>query len=228
MKLSIVIPVFNEKNTFEEIIRRVRAVSLPGWEKEIIVADDASNDGTEHLLGKLSRELNFIFIRHAKNSGKGAAVKTALEQITGDFVLVQDADLEYDPQDYPKLINALDEKTQVVYGSRNINPARKGYAHYVLGAKFLTFLMNFLFDANLTDTYTCYKLLPSSLARSLSIISSGFELEAEITAKILKRGISIKEIPIKYYPRKFMEGKKIRFLDGLIGLWTIIRCKLFG
>ncbi len=197
--------------------------STLGYEKEIIVVDDGSSDGTGKLLENLKEKYNFILLSHSQNLGKGAAVRTGLGKVSGDLVLIQDADLEYDPYDYQRLIEAFDDKTSVVYGSRNINPEKRGYFHYVLGVKFLTFLTNFFFNSQLTDVYTGYKLFPANLIKSIPLESKGFEIEVEITAKILKKGIAIKEVPIHYYPRKFSQGKKIRLFDGLIGIWTIVK-----
>lgn len=219
MKLSIIIPTYNEGGTITEILERISDARLPSdWKKEIIIIDDGSRQPL-----KLK---NHKIIRHEKNQGKGAAIKTALKYAEGDYILTQDADLEYDPSDYKKLLQAIDYKTPVVYGSRNIGSTNKGYLHYVLGAKILTSFINVLFGSKLTDSYTCYKLIPSSLIKSLDIKSNGFEIEAEITAKILKKKFPIKEVAISYNPRKFKEGKKIRFKDGLKGLWTILKYRI--
>lgn len=226
MKLSIIIPVFNEAKTIEEMIGRVVKAPSLNFEKEIIIVDDYSNDGTEKILENIKKRYGFSLFRHNKNFGKGAAIKTGLEGVTGDWVLIQDADLEYDPGDYSKLLGALNENSPVIYGSRNLKNQKKGYWHYVLGAKFLNFLLNLLFGSRLTDAYTGYKIFPVSLMKSIFLDSRGFEFEMEVTAKILKKGIGIKEIPINYYPRKFSQGKKIRFRDGLIGIWTIIKYRL--
>ncbi|MEK7178270.1 MAG: glycosyltransferase family 2 protein [Patescibacteria group bacterium] len=222
-KLSVIIPVFNEEKTIEKVINTVWQQPLENWEKEIIVVNDCSTDNTEKILDDLKNKFDFILLKHQKNSGKGTAIKTALPRAAGGYVIVQDADLEYDPADWPKMLKELENpKIKVVFGSREMNSKRRGYFHYVLGVRFLTFLTNRLFGGNLTDIYTCYKLIPSELIKSLNLSSSGFEIEAEITTKILKRGIKIKEVPINYFPRSFKEGKKIRIYDGLIGVWTIL------
>lgn len=224
MKLFIIIPVFNEKETIEGAIKRIITASVLNYEKEIIVVNDGSNDGTEKILKHLKKKFNFTLLEHSQNCGKGMAIRTALKKISNGLILIQDADLEYDPRDWPKLLKEMNNpKTTAIYGSRNINPKKRGYLHYVLGVKFLTFLVNLLFKSNLTDIYTCYKLFHSCLIKNILLKSKGFEFEAEITIKFLKKGISIKEVPINYYPRKFGQGKKIRFSDGLIGLWTIIK-----
>ena len=222
-KLSIIIPVFNEEKTIEKVINTVWQQPLENWEREIIVVNDCSTDNTGKILDDLKNKVDFILLKHQKNSGKGTAIKTALPRITGDYTVVQDGDLEYDPADWPKMLKELENpKIKVVFGSREMNSKRRRYFHYVLGVRFLTFLTNRLFGGNLTDIYTCYKLIPSELIKSLNLSSSGFEIEAEITTKILKRGIKIKEVPINYLPRSFKEGKKIRIYDGLIGVWTIL------
>jgi len=222
-KLFIIIPVFNEKTTIEEIIKRVNRASTLEYEKEIIVVDDGSNDGTEEILKNLKQKYNFLLVRHCKNLGKGAAIKTALNKIKEGFVLIQDADLEYNPNDYPKLLQSLNKNHPVVYGSRNLKIRKKGYWIYVLGANFLNFLVNCLFAVKLTDIYTGYKLLPVCLIKNLNLTSQGFNFEMELTVKIIKKGIAIKEVPIDYHPRKFSQGKKIRPWDGFIGLYTIIK-----
>ncbi len=220
--LSIIIPAFNEEKTIHQVIVRVLEQKLNGWGKEIIVVDDCSTDktfeGIKPFLGSIT------LLKHNANRGKGAAIRTGLTAVSGEAVIIQDADLEYDPADWPRLLKELDNpKTMVVYGSRNIAPERRGYFHYALGVKFLTALVNLLFGSQLTDVYTCYKLFRSSVIKSIALTSSGFEFEAEITTAILQRGLAIKEVPIHYYPRSFREGKKIRFRDGLIGIWTLIK-----
>ncbi|MBU4466677.1 glycosyltransferase family 2 protein, partial [Patescibacteria group bacterium] len=160
-----------------------------------------------------------------KNLGKGSALRTGFGVATGEAIIIQDADLEYSPDDWPKMLAELEKSSDIsaVFGSREMNPERKGYWHYVLGVRFLAFLINFLFKSNLTDPYTCYKLFRAELIKGILLESNGFEIEAEMTVKILKQGGKIKEVPINYYPRKFSEGKKIRVKDGLVGIWTIIR-----
>lgn len=226
MKLSIIIPVFNEIKTIEEIIGRAVAAPILDFEKEIIVIDDGSNDGTEIILENIKEKYNFLLLVNPKNSGKGAAIRAGLNKATGDWVLIQDADLEYDPNDYPRLLEVLNKNWPVIYGSRNLEKQNKGYWHYVLGVKFLNFLLNLLFGSRLTDAYTGYKVFSAPLLKSLNLTSQGFEFEAEVTARILKKGISIKEVPIHYYPRNFSQGKKIRSVDGLIAIWTIVKYRI--
>jgi glycosyltransferase involved in cell wall biosynthesis len=223
-KLSIIIPVLNEEATLKKVLEQVSQAPVLEYEKEIIVVDDGSTDRTGEILDDSKERFSSIILRHDKNLGKGAALQTGLKAVTGQAVIIQDADLEYDPQDWPKLLKELDQPNiGAIYGSRNINPEKRGYFHYVLGVWFLALVNNFLFGSKLTDTYTCYKLFPADLIKSIPLESNGFEIEAEVTAKILKRGLVIKEVPIKYSPRKFFQGKKIRFKDGLRGLWTIIK-----
>lgn len=223
MKLSVVIPVYNEKNTVEEIVRRVKAVE--GIDKEIILVNDASKDGSEDILKRMGAEqpdLKIIF-KHI-NEGKGAALRDGFKETTGDYVIVQDADLEYDPQDYKKLLRALNEQNaKVVYGSRfSGNYEKMSTLHYI-GNKMLTLITNILFGVLLTDMETCYKLIPGDFARSIKIKSNRFNFEPEITAKILKSKVKIVEVPICYAGRSFSEGKKITWRDGISALYTLIK-----
>ena len=226
MKLSIIVPVFNEKKTIAKILQKVHEQDLNDWEKEIIVVDDGSSDGTEEILIKLKERFYFILLWHSKNLGKGAAIKTALKYTTGDFVLIQDADLEYDPNDYQNLLNALGKNSPVIYGSRNLGSAKRGYFLYFLGGRLLTAFLNIMFGSSLTDINTGYKLFQTDIIKNINLETDGFEFCEEVTAKILKSGYHIKEVPIHYYPRKFSQGKKLRFRDGLIGFWTIIKFKI--
>ena len=226
-KISILMPVFNEEATLAKVIKKTYSVSIPDYQKEIIVINDCSKDKTANVLNKMKDEYNLIILSHNKNMGKGKALQTGLKKATGDLIIIQDADLEYNPEEWLLLLDKLNNSdAKVVYGSRNINPSKKGYTHYVLGVKALTSVSNFLFKSKLTDIYTCYKLFPRDLIRSIDLKSNGFEIEAEITAKFLKKGFSIKEVPISYNPRKFKQGKKIRFKDGLIGLWTLVKYRV--
>lgn len=225
-KLSIIIPVLNEEKTVGTVLEKINELVIPEWEKEIIVVDDGSQDSTNAQIQNAEFQFkipNLTILSHAASRGKGAAIKTALESVTGNYVIIQDADLEYDPLDIPLLLQKIKEGAQVVYGSRNLHPDRSGYIHYVWGAAFLTWLVNFLCRGKLTDVYTGYKVIPSSLLRELKLESRGFEFEAEVSVKILKKKTKIAEAPIRYYPRKFSEGKKIKFVDGLKGLASIIK-----
>jgi len=225
-RLTVIVPVFNEETTISEVLRLVRAAPTPGYDKEVIVVDDGSTDGTGRLLTELQERYGLILLRHAANRGKGAAVRTALERASGDLVLIQDADLEYDPADYAKLLAAFGPETPVVYGSRNLGAGGQGYALYNWGGRFLTFCANLLFGADLTDINTCYKLFRTDVIRGLGLTADGFEFCEEVTAKVLRGGWPIKEVAISYRPRKFVEGKKIRLRDGWLGLKTIIKWRL--
>jgi len=208
-KLSIIIPVYNEADTIEKVLQKVQQVSLPETKKEIIVVNDESTDRTGEILAKLKLSYNFILFDHAANQGKGAAIRSGFAKVSGDLLIIQDADLGYNPEDWKKIIREFeDPSVQAVFGSRNINPHRQGYFRCVLGVKILTSFINRLFGSRLTDSYTCYKCFRSGLLKSLELNSSGFEIEAEITVKILKKGITIKEVPINYSPRKYNAGKK--------------------
>jgi len=223
MKLSIVIPVYNEVSTIEELLKRVKAVE--GIGKEIIAVDDGSEDGSREVLRKMSEaDPSLKVIYQPQNMGKGAALRTGFESASGDYVIVQDADLEYDPQDYHKLIKPItDGKAKVVYGSRFTGEHRNmNYKHWV-GNKFLTFITNILYDTTLSDMETCYKLIPCELIKKLKLRANRFDFEPEITAKVLKTGVRIYEVPISYAGREMDEGKKINWKDGLPALWALIK-----
>ncbi|MDP3093794.1 MAG: glycosyltransferase family 2 protein [bacterium] len=222
-KLSVIIPVFNEEKTIVQVIEQVLAQETGEWQKEIVVVDDGSTDSTGEKLKAFSGRIKVF--RHGKNLGKGAALQTGFTAATGEAVIIQDADLEYDPADWPKMLEEFerDEKLVAVYGSRELSPKRRGYFHYVLGVKFLSFLVNLLFGSHLTDVYTCYKLFRTDFLRSLKLESNGFEIEAEITCKTLRARGKIKEVPIGYFPRRFSQGKKIRVRDGLKGAFKIVK-----
>ncbi|MBT6401671.1 glycosyltransferase family 2 protein [candidate division WWE3 bacterium] len=225
MKLSIVIPVYNEVKTLEELLKRVLAVDLGKLEREIILVDDASSDGSADLIKELAEKHQGIKTHyHKENQGKGASLRDGFRETTGDYVIVQDADLEYDPNEYLKLLRELEEdKVDVVYGSRfSGNYEDMTNLHY-FGNKSLTMLTNLLYGVLLTDMETCYKLLPGKFVREIEIESDRFDFEPEITAKILKSGMRIKEVPITYKGRSFSEGKKITWKDGLIAFWTLIK-----
>lgn len=229
-KLSIVIPVYNEKNTIEALLEKVINVQLENIEKEIIIVDDCSKDGTIEILKDLEIKYPKIkFFYKKENSGKGATLKEGFSKITGDYVIVQDADLEYEPEDYKKLIRSLhEENAQVIYGSRfSGNYEDMTNLHY-FGNKMLTLLTNILFGVMLTDMETCYKLMPGKFVKEINIKSNRFNFEPEITAKILKAGLKIKEVPITYKGRSHLEGKKITWKDGISALFTLIRFKFFS
>ena len=226
MKLSIIIPVYNEEKTILKVIDKVKGVPLTGINKEIIIVDDASQDSTQSILHKI-KDISIKIFFHQKNQGKGAAIRTALQHATGDFVLIQDADLEYDPNDYKKLLNpVLEQKAEAVYGSRIFvikeNLAKMYKLHY-FGNVFLTFATNLLYGSKITDMETCYKLIKREIILGLKLKSKRFDFEPEITAKLLKRGHKIVEVPITFNRRKFSEGKKITWRDGIKALLYLIK-----
>ena len=223
-KLSVVVPVFNERNTLVEVMRRMRVVELPdGIEREIIVVDDGSNDGTRDLLKQLG-DSTVRVVMHDVNRGKGAALRTGIALATGDYVLVQDADLEYDPEDWPKLLNpVLRGRARVVYGSRFTGERRNMMLLHWIGNRFLSMTTNVLFNTTLSDMETCYKLFDRTVLEGLTLRAMRFEFEPEVTAKILRRGIRIYEVPISYSGREFDEGKKITWRDGVAALWTLVK-----
>jgi glycosyltransferase involved in cell wall biosynthesis len=221
MKLSIVIPCYNEKDTILELLKRVEAVDLGEIEKEIIIVDDKSTDGTRELLAE---NTSHKVVFHECNMGKGYALRTGFKHVTGDIVIVQDADLEYDPNDYRQLVEPIaDGKAKVVYGSRERQRNLRGGAIFFLGGKFLTFLTNLLYGSRLTDEPTCYKVFDRELLQSIPLTCKRFEFCPEVTAKVLKRGIKIEEEPISYYPRSKIEGKKINWRDGIEAVWTLFK-----
>jgi len=226
-KVSIIIPFFNEEKSLAESLARTFKASALDYEKEYVVIDDGSSDGSLSILNSLRPKYDFILLKQEENAGKGAAVRAGFKKANGDIVLIQDADLEYDPNQWQLLLKEFDDPgVSVVFGSRNIHPKRRGYWHYVFGVKLLTMLTNRLYGSKLTDVYTCYKAFRKSVLDELDLKADGFEIEAEITVKLLKKGIAIKETPINYFPRKFSEGKKIKLQDGLKGFWTIVKNKV--
>jgi glycosyltransferase involved in cell wall biosynthesis len=224
MKLSIVMPVYNERETLSEILRQVRAVDLPGVDKEILAVDDGSTDGSRDILAKEAQAGDLRVFYHSQNRGKGAAVRTAIEQASGDLIVIQDADLEYDPRDYPTLIRPIVEgRVTVVYGSRFLGPRKAMLFWHMLGNKLLTLTTNILYNAILSDMETCYKCFRADVVKDIPLRSRRFEFEPEITAKVLKRGHRIFEVPISYYGREYHEGKKIGWRDAPVAFWTLIK-----
>ena len=224
LKVSVVIPAYNEKQTIREIIERVLAVP---YDTEIIVVDDCSTDGTWEELTKLADEGAIRLFKHPTNKGKGAACRTGLAQITGDVVIIQDADLEYDPSDYPALLDPIvKKKSKVVYGSRFLGPHKAMYFWHTVGNKMLTLITNVLFDTTLTDMETCYKVFTADIAHGLKLKQDRWGFDPEITAKILKKGNRIYEVPISYTGREFWEGKKISWKDAFVVIRTLIKYRI--
>jgi glycosyltransferase involved in cell wall biosynthesis len=225
MKLSVVIPVYNEIRTIKEIVNRVQSVPQ---DKEIVIVDDRSTDGTTECLSQISDD-NITVLYHPVNRGKGAALRTGFKRVTGDIVIIQDADLEYDPAEYGRLIEPiLDGRADVVYGSRFIGgPQRVLFFWHYVGNKFLTLLSNMLTNLNLSDMETCYKVFRAHLLEKITIKSNRFGLEPEITAKFAKLKCRIYQVPISYSGRNYEEGKKITWSDGLAALFHIIRFRFF-
>jgi len=220
--LSVIVPVFNERNTVAEILRRMRRVELP-VDLEIVVVDDASSDGTEKIVDTLE-DSTVRVVRHPVNRGKGAAVRTGLGYARGDLVLVQDADLEYDPEDWPRLLAPiLKGKARVVYGSRFTGERKNMLFLHWVGNRFLSLVTNVLYNTTLSDMETCYKLFDRQVLEGITITSNRFDFEPEITAKVLRRGHRIYEVPISYSGREFHEGKKITWRDGIRALTTLVR-----
>ncbi len=228
MKVSVLVPAYNEARTIAGMLAAVYDRN-PGRDLEVIIVDDGSKDGTYEAALAAARPTTKV-LRHAKNSGKGAGIITALAAATGDIVLIQDADLEYDPADYDKLLKPIEEgKAEVVFGSRILNPDHgMSYARYYWGGRLVSLWTNILFGSAITDEPTCYKVMKTSLLRDLELRSTGFEFCPEVTAKILTRGIHIHELPIAYHPRRIEEGKKIRWTDGVIALWTLLKLRVSG
>jgi glycosyltransferase involved in cell wall biosynthesis len=221
-KLSVIVPVFNERNTVAEIVRRMRAVELP-VEREIIIVDDGSDDGTRHVLSQLA-DSTVRVVHHPHNKGKGSAIRTALGHVTGDLVLIQDADLEYEPDDWPKLLApVLKGRAVVVYGSRFTGERRNMLLLHWVGNRFLSLVTNVLYNSTLSDMETCYKLFDSRVILGMKLNAERFEFEPEVTAKVLRRKIRIYEVPISYSGREFDEGKKITWRDGFVALWALVK-----
>jgi len=220
MKISVIVPVFNEKETIEEVLRRVKNVKL---KKEIVIVDDYSTDGTRQLLGEINdKEIKVLF--HSGNKGKGAAIRTAQTCIAGDVVIIQDADLEYEPKDYLSLIEPIrNGHADVVYGSRFLGVHKFSSLWHCFGNKFLTWVTNVLYQSKLTDMETCYKAFKVSVFLDLNIKARRFDFEPEVTAKVLKAHVKVTEVPITYNARYRKEGKKITWKDGLAALWTLLK-----
>ena len=220
MKLSVIIPIYNEAATCSLLIEKVKLIPI---QKQIIVVDDCSTDGSGGILKGIG---DIELIRHQVNRGKGSAVQTALTHLKGDFVVLQDGDLEYNPADYEKMLNQLEnDSADVVYGSRWLGKT-SSLSYHTVGNRFITWFANRLTGAALTDMASCYKMMPVEIFRSLDICSAGFGLEAEITAKVFKKKLRVIEVPISYERRSKSEGKKLRLTDGLIACWTLLKYTL--
>ncbi len=223
MKVSVLIPAYNEARTIARCLSAVYDRNA-GRELEIIVVDDGSTDGTYEVAKAAARPGDKV-LRHEKNYGKGTAIRTALAAATGGITLIQDADLEYDPAEYSMLLKPIEDgKAEVVYGSRILNPNHgRSYARYYWGGRLVSWWTNLLYGSSITDEPTCYKVLKTPLLRELDLQCAGFEFCPEVTAKVLLRGIRIHELPISYHPRRIEEGKKIRWTDGVIAFWILLK-----
>jgi glycosyltransferase involved in cell wall biosynthesis len=223
--LTVIVPVFNERTTVTEIVRRMRRVPL-SMDLEIIIVDDCSSDGTDKILSAME-DSTVRVIRHNVNQGKGAAIRTGLEVARGDLVLIQDADLEYDPDDWPRLIAPmLRGKALVVYGSRFTGERKNMLFWHWVGNRTLSLVTNILYNTTISDMETCYKLFDRKVLEGITIVSNRFDFEPEITAKVLRRGHRIYEVPISYNGREFDEGKKITWKDGFGALWALVRFRV--
>jgi len=227
VKLSIVIPVYNEKNTLNTLLARVEAVD---YDKEIVLVDDCSTDGTREIVESYKNKDGYTVAIHPHNKGKGAALRTGFAQASGDIIIIQDADLEYDPKDYGKLLEPiLDGRADVVYGSRFLGgPHRVLFFWHYLGNTALTLLSNIMTNLNLTDMETCYKVFTRQVLNSITLKCDRFGFEPEFTSKVARHNFRIYEVPISYSGRDYAEGKKIGWKDGVAAIWFIIRFRLFN
>lgn len=226
-KITILIPVYNEYNTLNKILAKIENIDFYGLNKEIILIDDCSTDGTKELY----KDLNYKVLYHERNLGKGAALRDGFKEATGDIVTIQDADLEYNPEDLLPLVKVvMDNEADVAYGSRfmNIDMSKNFMLTHLLGNKALTIITNILYGANLTDMETCYKVFKSEYVKNLNIKSNRFDFEPEITAKVLKQGARLKEVPISYNARSFDEGKKISWKDGFAAIFALIKFRFMN
>lgn len=226
-KITILIPVYNEYNTLNKILAKIENIDFYGLNKEIILIDDCSTDGTKDLY----KDLNYKVLYHERNLGKGASLRDGFKEATGDIVTIQDADLEYNPEDLLPLVKVvMDNEADVAYGSRfmNIDMSKNYMLTHLLGNKALTIITNILYGANLTDMETCYKVFKAEYVKNLNIKSNRFDFEPEITAKVLKQGARLKEVPISYNARSFDEGKKISWKDGFAAIFALIKFRFMN
>ncbi len=236
MKLSIIIPVFNEEKTIQAVLKRIDQLHIPNVEKEVIIVDDASQDTTGKIIKDflIQKRKHVVFLQHVTNQGKGAAVRTGIASATGEYIVIQDADLEYNPEDISRLVKEIKNGLQVVFGTRlnrlpHLSKEEKRFyflLHYV-GNRFLSFATSILYGQWITDMETCYKLFPRKNVTQMKLRAKGFEFEPEITAKLMKKGLKIKEIPINTIPRGYEEGKKLHTIrDGTKAVWTLIKYRV--
>ena len=219
VKLSVALATYNEENNIGRCLDAVK-----GWADEIVVVDDGSTDGTGKVLEKVKGENGIKVILKEKNEGKGKAIREGLKNVIGEVVIIQDADLEYEPLDWLKMLKLMEEKNAyIVYGSRILGKGGKSSLSFYLGGRFLSSLANLLYNSKITDEPTCYKMFRKEVINSVNLKCKGFEFCPEVTAKVRKKGYEIFEVPISYYPRSIKEGKKIRWKDGLIAIWTLIK-----
>jgi glycosyltransferase involved in cell wall biosynthesis len=232
--LSIIIPAYNEERTIFQLLQKVAGVRLiNGVGKEIVVVDDGSRDATEQQVARYNAQYPdspAVYVRQPENRGKGAAVRRGIAQASGNIVIIQDADLEYDPEDYNTLLKPfLSENLKVIYGSRFLKRENKhSYRRYYVGGRVVTLVANLLYGQRLTDEPTCYKMFDAPLLKSIPLRCTGFEFCPEVTAKAARRGIKIREVPISYYPRSIEEGKKIKWSDGLTAIWTLLKYRFMN
>ncbi len=223
-KLSVIIPVFDERNTIGESVRRARDVELP-IDHEIIIVDDGSTDGTRDIIRQLE-DSTVRVIYQPENGGKGTALRTGFDQASGDLILCHDADLEYDPRDWVRMLRPLlDGDANIVYGSRFTGERRNMLYWHWLGNRFLSFVTNVLYNTTVSDMETCYKMIDAAVLKGLKLNAKKFDIEPEVTAKLLRAGHRIYEVPIRYLGREFAEGKKISWMDGVPALWTLLRLR---